>query len=47
MGGEELLGVGPFLLCLWKNNVDGSLSLVIFCWNFKKGVVGKICILLL
>ncbi len=44
MGGEELLRVGPFLLCLWKKNVDGSLSLVIVCWSFKKGVVGKRCI---
>jgi hypothetical protein len=41
MGGEELLGVGPFLLCLWKKNVDGSFSLVIVCWSFKRGVVGK------
>lgn len=43
MGGEEL-GVGPFLLCLWKKNVEGSLFLVIFCWSFRKGVVRKRCI---
>jgi len=44
MGGEELLGVGPFLLCLWKKNVDGSFSFVIVCWSFKRGVVKSICI---
>jgi hypothetical protein len=41
MGGEELFRVGPFLLCLWKKNVDGSLSLVIVYWSFRKGIMGK------